>query len=96
MNEVDQEIREYLLDLIIFLKETPSKEKGKSAYDVLIERRSDIGKLNVNSDSIFVPIYPIEVVLELVDIKEQSDLEWLDWWIEKEKTTKEDYSGKDQ
>lgn len=89
MNESQEEIREYFLDLISFLKETPSHENGKSAFDILIERRPDIGQLDVNSDTIFIPIYPMEITLDVLKLSDPLDLEWIDWYVETELFAKE-------
>jgi len=57
----------YLVDILHFLKDRPSKLAGKSAKDILFMRRGDIGEIELTCENTNTPLPYVDLVNEILE-----------------------------
>jgi peptidoglycan hydrolase-like protein with peptidoglycan-binding domain len=57
----------YLVDLLHFLKDRPSKIEDKYAKDILLERRPDIGEIELTCENANTPVPYVDLVNEILE-----------------------------
>lgn len=57
----------YLVDLLHFLKDRPSKISSKSVKDVLFDRRPDLGEIELTCENTSTPLPYVDLVNEILE-----------------------------
>jgi hypothetical protein len=57
----------YFADLMMFLKDRPTLTAGKTVKDLLLERRPDLGYLELNCGNALTPLPYVDVVCEVLE-----------------------------